>query len=64
VLFCIPLGIVGIVYSIRVDKFWLAGNYQRAVDASNKAKMWAIISFIAGIIVVLAIIGASGSSTG
>lgn len=57
VLCCIPLGIVGIVYSSRVDSFWAKGQVAEAVDASNKAKMWAILSAVCGFLVVLFIIG-------
>ncbi|AZA12840.1 CD225/dispanin family protein [Corynebacterium choanae] len=43
---CLPLGIVSIVYSTRVDSAWNVGNYQEAMDNSQKAKQFAIYSAI------------------
>lgn len=48
---CIPLGVVSIVYSTKVDGLYNAGDYQGAQQASNNAKQWAIISAVAGIVV-------------
>jgi len=41
---CLPGGIVSIVYSTKVDGLVAAGYIEQARDASNKAKMWAMIS--------------------
>lgn len=47
---CLPLGIPAIVYSAQVNTKLQAGNYQGAVDCSNKAKMWAWIALAVGIL--------------
>lgn len=50
ILCCLPTGIVAIVYACKVDNLYLMGNYQGAVDASNKARNWAIGGLIANIV--------------
>lgn len=47
---CLPFGIVSIVYAAQVNSHVLSGNYQAAVDASNKAKTWCLVSFLVGVI--------------
>lgn len=49
VLCCVPLGIVAIVKSSKVDSLWLNGNYTESIQAANDAKKWAMISAGAGI---------------
>ena len=49
VLCCVPLGIVAIVKSSKVDSLWLNGNYAESIQAANDAKKWALISAGAGI---------------
>lgn len=46
ILCCWPFGIPAIVNAIRVDKFWIAGHKEEAINAANKAKKWANISAI------------------
>jgi len=48
---CLPGGIVSIVYSTKVDGLVAAGYIEQARDASNKAKMWAMISGGVGFVV-------------
>lgn len=45
---CLPIGIVSIIYSSKVDSSWNQGNYQGAIESSDKAKMWALIGVGAG----------------
>lgn len=45
---CLPAGVVAIVYSSRVSKYWNCGNIEYAQAASNNARNWCIISAIAG----------------
>ena len=50
---CLPLGIVSIVYSARVDSLYNSGDYFGAQDAANKAKNWAMWSALSCIIIVI-----------
>ena len=47
---CLPVGIVAIVKSSKVDSLWYAGNHAEAIQASNDAKKWAKISAIVGLV--------------
>lgn len=40
----LPLGIVSIVYSVKVDNLYLTGQYAAAQEASENAKKYAIIA--------------------
>ncbi len=51
VLCCLPFGIVSIVYAAKVDGLYASGDYSRAKEASDKAKQFALISCVAGIVV-------------
>lgn len=51
-LFCVPLGIVSIVYASKVSAFYISGNYTSARSASKKALTWALINIVGTIIVV------------
>lgn len=48
---CMPFGIPAIVYSAQVNGKIQAGDVAGAIEASNKAKMWAWISLGAGALV-------------
>ena len=60
ILCCLPLGIVSIIYSSKVDGLYNCGDYAGAEDASQKAKnyaMWgAIISVIGVVLYILFIV--------
>ena len=60
ILCCLPLGIVSIIYSSKVDGLYNSGDYAGAEDASKKAKnyaMWgAIISVIGVVLYILLIV--------
>lgn len=47
---CLPFGIVAIVKSSKVDSLWYAGNHAEAIQASNDAKKWSIISAVVGLV--------------
>lgn len=47
---CLPLGIVAIIYSTKVDSAWNAGNFGEAQKASSQAKTFNTISLVCGII--------------
>lgn len=50
VLCCLPLGIVAIIYSTKVDSLWSEGRYEEAEKAASNAKMYCLISLGLGII--------------
>jgi hypothetical protein len=51
---CMPLGIVSIVHSSKVNSAYYAGDYEGAIRASEDAKKWAMWSAIVfGICLVL-----------
>lgn len=56
-LFCMPFGIVSIVYAAKVDGLYLAGDYAGALAASKNAFLWAMVgivaSIVAGVLIVL-----------
>jgi hypothetical protein len=47
---CLPVGIVSIVFAAQVNGKYAAGDHQGALDASNKAKQFAIWAAIAGVV--------------
>lgn len=52
VLCCVPFGIV-FVYASKVDSLWNQGRFVESKDASEKARMWAMISAGGGLLVGL-----------
>ncbi len=48
---CWPLGIPAIIFAAQVNTKFTQGDYAGAEAASGKAKMWSIISLIAGVVV-------------
>lgn len=50
VLCCWPVGIVAVLYSTKVNKYWEQGKYDEARSASNSAKTWTIVSAVLGVI--------------
>jgi len=57
ILLCTIPGIVAIVYSTQVNSKWGTGDAAGAYDASKKAKMWALIGTILGVVALVAYIG-------
>jgi uncharacterized membrane protein len=56
-LFCCQiLGIVSIIFAAQVNGKFQQGDYAGAVDASNKARTFAMIGTILGVVQVIAII--------
>lgn len=60
---CLPFGIVGIVYASKVSDLYAFGRYAEALNASNKAKTWTIVSLCVGggfglLYILLLIVGA------
>lgn len=53
ILCCLPAGVVSIVYAAQVNSKAAAGDYAGAQQASANAKRWAIISAVAGVVVLI-----------
>lgn len=47
---CVPFGIVSLVYAAQVNNKLAAGDIAGAQEASNRARTWALIALIAGIL--------------
>jgi hypothetical protein len=47
---CWPVAIVAIINAVQVNSKLAAGDYQGAVEASNNAKKWVIISVVLGVV--------------
>jgi len=50
---CLPFGVVSIVYAAQVNGKVESGDRTGAVESSRKARMWAWISFGAGLVVIV-----------
>lgn len=50
---CLPLGIVSIIFAAQVNSKLAQGDIAGARDASQKAKMFALIGFGVGIVVII-----------
>ena len=63
---CLPTGIVSIIYAAQVNTKVAAGDMAGATQASNNAKLWALISFGLGLLSIvswgsLALLGVLGN---
>jgi len=47
---CLPLGVVALVFATQVSSRHESGDYAGAVDASGRARTWATVAFIAGLL--------------
>lgn len=51
---CSPIfGVIGIVFAARVNSLYYSGLYEESEKSSKKAKMWVIIGFVFGILVMV-----------
>ncbi|MER7467011.1 CD225/dispanin family protein [Streptomyces sp. NPDC097981] len=63
-LFCfLPTGIAAIVFASQVPAKWNEGDFAGAAEASRKARLFVIVSLVAGLL-AWAVIIAIGMSTG
>lgn len=64
-IFCFwPTGIPAIVYSCQVNNYWCQGLYDKAYNASSKARFWSILTAVIAVafwvfylVIIFAIIG-------
>lgn len=54
---CLPLGIVSIIFSSRINTQQRNGDYDGARDSANKAKLFLIISLVLGLVLDAVIFG-------
>lgn len=47
---CLPFGVVGIVFSAKINSAMLAGNLEEAQNNAKMARIWIIVSFAIGIL--------------
>ncbi len=57
---CLPLGIVGIIFSAQVNSKLAVGDVAGAQEASKKAKMFTLIGFAVGLVGILIWFALSG----
>lgn len=48
---CLPLGIPALVFSTKVKPAFLSGDYNAALEASKKAKLFCILALVIGFVV-------------
>ena len=53
ILCCLPFGVASIIYSTKVSSLYAQGDYNGAVDASQKAKKFAMIGGIGGLVFIV-----------
>lgn len=63
VLCFLPTGIVAIVYASQVSTKLAAGDVAGAMESSNKAKMWTIISAVIGVLVGVIVFASTADSS-
>ena len=49
--FPLPIGVVGLIYSLNVNSKWKKGDYDTAKLYSRHAKTWSIVSIVLGLAV-------------
>ena len=47
---CLPFGVVGIVFSAKINSAMLAGNLEEAQSNAKMARIWIIVSFAIGLL--------------
>lgn len=56
ILCCLPLGVVSLIQSSRVNKLWAEGRFDEAHRAAQSAKTWAIWSAAAAVLWIAVIV--------
>ena len=60
ILFCLPLGVVALLYSMRVAPAAAAGNADAARQLARKALYWSLVSCGLGLLVTLLRLASGG----
>lgn len=47
---CLPFGVVGIVFSAKINSAMMAGNLEEAQNNAKMARIWIIVSFAIGLL--------------
>ncbi|MDD3967905.1 MAG: CD225/dispanin family protein [Proteiniphilum sp.] len=50
---CLPFGIVGIIYAVKVDSLYFTGRYDEAERVAGKARLWTLLAFGAGLLYLI-----------
>ncbi len=50
---CLPFGIVGIIFAVKVDSLYFKGQYAESERVAQKAKMWTLLAFGVGLIYII-----------
>jgi hypothetical protein len=50
---CLPLGVVAVVYAAQVNTKWATGDWIGAAESSERAKTWAQIALVTGILAII-----------
>lgn len=53
ILCCLPFGIVGIIFAVKVDSLYFKGQYAESERMAQKAKMWTLIAFGVGLLYII-----------
>jgi len=67
VLCCLPLGVASIVFAAQVNSKWAAGDVAGAQESSRKARLFAIISAVVGLVggvIYLLVVVLAAANTG
>lgn len=62
VLFCLPLGIVGIIKANKVNNLYNEGLYEAAQEAAKEAKKYSIIGIVISVAIILIYVIIAGCS--
>ena len=53
ILCCLPFGVAGILFAVKVDSLYFKGQYAESERMAQKAKMWTLVAFGAGLVYVI-----------
>lgn len=53
ILCCLPFGIVGIIFAVKVDSLYFKGQYAESERMAQKAKVWTLVAFVVGLVYII-----------